>query len=217
MSRLIEEIKKYKEGFKKKVPFEIQEKMLAATKKLEDETISKNALKKGDLAKDFNLPNAISQKVSLFDAIENNEFVIINFYRGPWCAYCNFELKALQERNTEFKELGAKLIAISPQSPDSSLSTKEKHALDFEVLSDINNKIAKEYGLVFSLEKELIPIYKSFGIDIPSHNSDDSYDLPMPATYIINKNKEIIYSFINEDYTKRSEPQDIIDVIKNAI
>ena len=216
MSRLIDSIKEYQIAFKKKAPKEIQDIMLKATKKLEHASISLNALKNGNKVNEFILPNAIGKEISLFDTLENNDFAVVNFYRGVWCAYCNFELKALQERNDELNELGAKLIAISPQSPDSSLSTKEKNDLNFEVLSDINNKIAKEYGLVFSLAEELRPIYKSFNIDIPANNDDDSYELPMPATYVINKNKEIIFSFINEDYTKRCEPQDIIDAIKKC-
>ncbi len=214
MSRLLDEIKNYQEGFKKKAPIEVQEVMLKATKKLADERISKNALNVGDIAKDFNLPNAINNQVSLSDALENNDFIVINFYRGVWCPYCNLELKALQDINEDLKRLGAKLISISPQSPDASLSTKEKNELAFEVLSDSNNKIAKEYGLVFSLAEELRPIYASFGIDIVGLNQEDSFELPMPATYVINKNKEIIFSFIDEDYTKRCEPQDIIDIIQ---
>ena len=215
MSRLIDAIKEYQEGtFKKKAPLEIQEIMLNATKKLEDEGISKNALKTGDIAKEFTLPNAVGKNVSLNDAIEKNEFVIVNFYRGTWCAYCNLELKALQSRLNDFRELGADLIAVSPQSPDASMTTKEKNELKFEVLSDNGNVIAKEYGLVFSLDDELKPIYTKFGIDIPASNNDDSYEIPMPAVYVLNKNKEIIFSFIDEDYTKRCEPQDIIEAIK---
>lgn len=214
MSRLIDEIKKYKEAFKEKAPLEIQKTMLAATKKLEDASLSKNSLTVGDKVKEFILPNAIGNNVSLDDALEKNDFVILNFYRGVWCAYCNFELKALQSRLGEFKELGAELIAISPQSPDASMTTKEKNELEFEVLSDNGNVVAKEFGLVFSLAEELRPIYLSFGIDIPSNNDDDSYEIPMPATYVINKNKEIVFAFIDEDYTSRCEPQDILDAIK---
>jgi len=215
MSRLIDAIKEYQNGFKAKVPQEIQEKMKVATKELEDARISKNALKVGDFAKEIKLPNAVGKEISLFDTLDNNEFVIVNFYRGEWCPYCNLELKALQSYNDEFKKLGASLIAVSPQSTDSSLSTKEKNELAFEVLSDANNIIAKDYGLVFSLADELKPIYLSFGIDIPSKNQENSYEIPMPATYLINKNKEIVFSFIDEDYTKRCEPQDIIDILKS--
>ncbi|MFT7005171.1 MAG: peroxiredoxin [Sulfurimonas sp.] len=217
MSKLVDEIKKYQVTFREKAPVEVQEIMLAATKKLENAKLSKNALKVGDFAKDIKLPNAVGNKVSLYDALQHNEFVILNFYRGAWCPYCNLELKGLQDRVAEFTNLGAKLIAISPQSPDASLGTKEKHELTFELLSDSNNIIAKEYGLVFSLADELKPIYQSFGIDIPGHNKEESYELPMPATYVVNKNKEIIFSFIDEDYTKRGEPQDIIDAIKKHL
>ena len=97
------------------------------------------------------------------------------------------------------------------------MTTKEKNELEFEVLSDHNNLVAKELGLVFSLAEELRPIYLSFNIDIPSNNDEESYEIPMPATYVINKNKEIIFSFIDEDYTKRCELQDIIDVIKENL
>lgn len=97
------------------------------------------------------------------------------------------------------------------------MTTKEKNELEFEVLSDHKNIIAKEYGLVFSLALELRPIYKSFGIDIPLNNEEDSYEIPMPGTYVLNKNKEIIFSFVDEDYTKRCEPQDIIDTIEKYL
>ena len=215
MSRLIDTINEYQEAFKKKAPIEVQETMLKATKELADASISKNALKVGDVVNNIKLPNAVGNEISLFDILESHDFAIVSFYRGVWCSYCNFELKALQSRNQEFIELGAKLVAISPQSPDSSLTTQEKNELTFEVLSDNNNIIAKEFGLVFSLAEELRPIYLSFGINIPSNNDEESYEIPMPATYVINKNKEIVFSFIDEDYTKRCEPQDIIDTLKS--
>lgn len=215
MSRLVDEIKKYQENFKGKVPAEIREVMLKATENLKNLNISKDALKEGENAKDFTLPNAVNKEVSLEELLGDNDFVVINFYRGVWCPYCNLELQAFQAINEELKALNAKLIAISPQTPDASLTTKEKNELDFEVLSDMHNVIAKSYGLVFSLADELKPIYSKFGIDIPGSNDEDSYELPMPATYVINKNKEIMYSFIDEDYTKRSEPQTILDIIRS--
>lgn len=214
MSRLIDEINKYKEGFKEKVPAELQEIMLKATDKLKEAELSKNALKVGDTAKDFALSNAVNNTVSLDELLKENDFVVVNFYRGLWCPYCNLELKALQTINEDLGKLNAKLVAISPQTPDASLSTKEKNELEFEVLSDTHNALAKDYGLTFSLAEELRPIYDSFGIDIPGSNDDDTFDLPLPATYVINKNKEIIYAFIDEDYTKRSEPQEILDIIQ---
>lgn len=216
MSALSIEIAKYMKNFSLQVPTEIQEIMEEAKEKLVSQSISKNALKVGDIAKEFKLPNALGNEVSLYDTIDENDYVVISFYRGQWCPYCNMELHALQGINDELNTLGAKLIAVSPQSPDASLSTVEKHELAFEVLSDDYNKVAKEYGLVFVLAEELRSIYESFEIDIPGLNQEDSYELPMPATYVINKNKEIIYSFVDEDYRKRLEPQDILDAIRNA-
>lgn len=214
MSRLIDEIKNYQEIFKEKVPQEFQETMLAATEKLKDAKISQNAKKEGDKALDFTLKNALNKDISLDDLLLENDFVVVNFYRGQWCPYCNLELQAFQSINKELQDLNAKLVAISPQTPDASLSTKEKNELEFEVLSDTNNALAQNYGLVFNLAEELRPIYSGFGIDIVGLNEEDSFDLPMPATYVINKNKEIIFSFIDEDYTKRSEPQTILDIIR---
>jgi peroxiredoxin len=214
MSRLIDEINNYKVQFKKKVPQDLQEIMLKATDKLKETKLSKNTPKLGDIAKSFILKNAMNTLVSIDEQLKKNDFIVINFYRGQWCPYCNLELKALQSINDKLKILNTKLIAISPQTPDASLSTKEKNELDFEVLSDSNNLIAKDYGLVFSLAEELRQIYKGFGIDIKGLNNEDSYNLPMPATFVINKNKEILYTFVDEDYTKRCDPQTILDIIQ---
>ncbi|MEM7762210.1 MAG: redoxin domain-containing protein, partial [Cyanobacteria bacterium P01_A01_bin.40] len=102
------------------------------------------------------------------------------------------------------------------ETPDSSLSTKEKNELDFVVLSDQGNKVAQEFGLVFELPMELRPIYQVFGIDIESHNGDKSFKLPVPATYVVAPSGEIVYAFADADYTKRAEPDDIIAALKNA-
>lgn len=115
----------------------------------------------------------------------------------------------------EIKEAGANLVAISPQTPDNSLSTIEKQELTFEVLSDVGNNVAKEFGLVFTVPEILRNIYHSFGIDLPKSNGDDSYTLPLPATYIVDRNGTIIYSFVDTDYTKRVDPQEIIDILKS--
>lgn len=214
MSRLFDEIKKYQEDFGSKVPQEIKDVMLAATKELEDSKISKNALNENDKAKNFVLKNVLGKDIELDNILKENDFAVINFYRGAWCPYCNLELKALQTINKDLEKLNAKLIAISPQTPDASLTTKEKNELDFEVLSDTDSLVSKDYGLVFNLKDELKPIYEKFGINVSESNGVDTYELPMPATYVINKNKEIIYSFIDEDYTKRCEPQTILDIIQ---
>ncbi len=214
MSKLDEKIKSYQEAFRNKVPVATQEVMLKATQTLVEQNISKNALKVGAQVHPFVLPNALNNEVSLKDELEKNDFVVLNFYRGGWCPYCNLELKEFQGILGELNELNSSLIAISPQTPDASLSTQEKNELSFEVLSDEKNVIAKEFGLVFSLADELKPIYESFKINLPTSNDDDSYEIPMPATYVLDKKGVVIFAFIDEDYTKRCEPQLILDIIQ---
>jgi peroxiredoxin len=111
--------------------------------------------------------------------------------------------------------LGASLVAISPETPDNSLSTTEKHSLTFEVLSDLGNRVAREFGIVFQLPIELRPIYAGFGIDLPKANNDDTFELPIPATYIIGTDRKIRKAFVDADYTKRLDPEEIITVLKD--
>jgi len=116
----------------------------------------------------------------------------------------------LQRSLPEIKSLGARLVSISPQLPDNSLSTAEKLALEFEVLSDVGNKVAKDFGIVFKLTKKIKEIYENFGIDLPEANGDQSFELPIPATYIVKQNGIISYAFIDADYTNRLDPEIII-------
>jgi peroxiredoxin len=209
------ELENIKNQFKQKAPQEVQDLFALATKELEIQNLSENALKEEDTIPNGNLLDIHSKEVELYEYFKESDFIVLNFYRGGWCPYCNLELKAFQEIIPQLEKLNAKLIAISPQLPDLSLSTKEKNALEFEVLSDLQNKIAKKFGLVFSVDERVRPIYKEFGIDLPSSNADQSYEIPFPATYVVNKEYKIIYSFINEDHTKRAEPLEILKYIKN--
>jgi len=214
MSRLAQKIEEYKVEFRKKAPKEVQEIMVKATQKLKNTKISQNALKVGDKIPSFTLRDTLGNLVDFDIFLQDNDFVVIDFYRGAWCPYCSLELRALQEINDELKTLNTSIVAISPQTPDNSLSTKEKAELEYEVLSDIDNVVAKKFGLVFSLDESLRSIYNQFGIDIPSSNNSQSYEIPMPATYVVDKSGVIIYDFVDEDYTKRLEPQIILEQIK---
>ena len=112
------------------------------------------------------------------------------------------------------RELGASLVAVSPEIPDNALSTVEKNNLTFEVLSDAGNRVAREFGIVFQLPLELRPIYAGFGIDLTKANGDDTFELPIPATYIIGTDRKIRRAFVNTDYTRRLDPEEIIDALK---
>ena len=171
--------------------------------------VGEHAKNVGEIAPDFKLPNATGTHVSLYDML-NNGPVVLSFYRGGWCPFCSLELQALQGILPEIRARGASLIGISPEKPDNSLSTAEKYNLEFEVLSDQGNRTAREYGLLFSVDQEMRPLYLEWGFDVPACNGDDSWELPVPATYIIDTNGVVRAAFIDKDYTKRMEPDDII-------
>ena len=192
-------------------PEAIQRVMRQATLDLEQSGIVNQALTVGDRIPAIELPNATGDRVSVQTLLEQGPLVI-SFYRGGWCPYCNLELRALQQVLPAIQSLGAQIVAISPETPDSSLTTQAKNDLAFQVLSDVGNKVAADFGLVFTLPEALRPIYEGFGIDIPAHNGDDTFILPIPATYIVQPDGTIVHAFINADYTQRMEPQDIVTV-----
>ncbi len=168
-----------------------------------------SAINTGDSAPDFELPNATGGTVRLYEALGRGP-VILNFYRGGWCPFCNLELQALQSRLQEIKSLGATLIGISPETPDNSLTTAEKHQLDFDVLSDLGNNTARGYGLIFTVFEEMRPLYLKWELDVPAVNGDNSWELPVPATYLIDKDRVVRAAHVDKDYTKRMEPDLIL-------
>lgn len=214
--KLAEEILEYQKSMMGKIPEETMKIMMGSIKRLIESGIAEGGMKTGDAAPDFSLPSATGKTVSLSDILANGP-AVVNFYRGAWCPYCNLELHALQTALPEIENLGARLVAISPNLPDKSLTSIEKHSLKFDVLSDIGNKTAREYGLVFTLDEEIQPIYKQFGLDIPGHNGDESWELPIPATYLIGTDRKIAYGFVDADYTKRMEPEEILVQLKKII
>jgi len=211
---LHDQIAKLKRDMAGQIPSEVQQIMQQAAKVLECSGMADNSLKAGDTVPDFTLPDAKGSDVRFADILARGP-VVLSFYRGGWCPYCNLELQALQQALPQIRELGVQLIAVSPELPDQSLSTAEKHALAFTVLSDQGNRVAKDFGIVFTLPEVLRPIYVQFGIDLPAWNGDDSFELPMPATYVIGRNGIILDGFVNTDYTQRMEPEQILDILRN--
>ena len=155
--RLTEKLAEKKEAVLKNIPTEKWEIMESSTKKLKDAKLSYDAIKTGDTITNFNLPDVNNRLVKLTDL--KKDYLIISFYRGGWCPYCNLELKALQNILPELSTLNTELVAISPETPDNSLSTSEKNKLTFTVLSDIDNKYAKSLGLVFKMPEDLRSVY----------------------------------------------------------
>lgn len=199
-----------------RIPAEHMEKMLRATKDLIETGIAEKSAQPGSAAPSFTLPNATGKSVDVGSLLKDGP-VIVSFYRGGWCPYCNLELKALQERLPEIEALGAKLVAITPETPDNSLSTHEKNELAYDVLSDVGNEVARQFGIVFKLPADVSDIYKNaFGINLEALNGDASDELPLPATYVIGKDGKVIEAFASADYTKRLDPDDIIAALKRG-
>ena len=209
---LTEEILALKTAAMGQIPAEKLDVMLSCTNELQEQKISEKALKKGDKLPAFKLSDATGKEVSSADLLAKGG-IVLSFYRGGWCPYCNLELKALQNALSEINAKGYELVAITPETPDNSLSTQEKNELKFSVLSDIDNKYAKEAGLVFQMQEDLRAIYHEFGLDIPKYNGNQDYELPMPATYVVNAEGEIIYSFVAEDYSERADPVDVLKAL----
>jgi peroxiredoxin len=210
---LEERIAAFRSKFLSQVPEEIQHLMRGAELRLEESGAAMRAMKTGDRAPAFDLPNAHGETVSSLELLARGP-VVLSFYRGDWCPYCNLELKALQERVAEIEALGARLVAVSPQTPDATTDTATRNKLTFEVLSDTGNTVAKSFGLDFELAEELRPIYKNWGADLEKLNGEPPFSLPMAATYVIGCDGTIIESFVDTDYTERMEPQAIVDALK---
>lgn len=171
------------------------------------------ALQKGEQAPDFELPNAIGQPVVLSQVLAAGP-AVVTFYRGQWCPYCSRYLNALEGAVSNIRALGAQLLAISPQTPDNSLSTREKLALSYEVLSDVGNIVARRYGIVYSLPEAMRGAYRDLGIDLPKYNGTDRFDLPVPATWVVAPDGGIVYAFVDVDHTRRPEPAGILAALR---
>ena len=211
---LSQQTRKALDDFVSALPADQQQVVGSAFADLLSSSVASAAVDAGDQAPGFELPNVRGGRLKLVQALEQGP-VVLSFYRGSWCPFCNLELNALQQRLPEIRDLGARLIAISPEKPDASLSHAEKLHLEFDVLSDVGNQVSGQYGLIMAVHESLRPLYLQWGIDLPAANGDDSYELPVPATYVIDATGRIRSAHIDKDYTKRMEPEDILLALKS--
>ena len=175
--------------------------------------IAKRSLKVGDKAPNFTLPDTFDKQVTLSELLQHGP-VVVTLYRGEWCPFCNLQLHAYQNILPQIQALGASLVAISPQTPDHSLSTVEKKELTFTVLSDVGNTVARQYKLVFALPEQFRAMYTSIGSDVPTFDGDASWELPMPGTFIVAQDGTIHLAFVHEDHTRRLEPAALLDGLR---
>ena len=195
------------------LPADVLALMNTTNEELIAQHVRDNALQVGQKVTNFSLANHCGDTVELTDLLAKGP-VIISFYRGGWCPYCNLELKALNDYLPKFKAHNAQLVAVSPQLPDETLSTAQKNELKFDVLSDVSNTVANQFGLLFTLDERIQSLYTGFGIDFENYYGDKSFKLPLPATYVIKQDGTITYAFISEDYTLRAEPEAVLNALQ---
>jgi peroxiredoxin len=203
-----------------RLPFKPSQERLAAMKRATDELIAsgqaQRAKKAGDTAPDFTLLDPDGKPVTSRELLARGPLVI-SFYRGVWCPYCNLELKALQEALPEITARGASLVAISPQTAPNSRKSQRDNKLGFPILSDVRSEVADAFGIRFALPDYLIEVYAAFGNDLAVVNNDPAWVLPMPARYVVGTDGIIAYSEVNPDYTQRPDPSDLLPVLDRLI
>ena len=171
--------------------------------------VAENALKEGGQAPDFTLPDSRGTKVRLSDLLRQGP-VVICFYRGQWCPYCHLALRAYQQAMPQLHAGRTTLVAISPQTPDHKRALVEKLALTFALLSDRGNQVAREYGLVFTIDKELRRAHLRVGANLPAFNGTDAWELPMAGTFLVDRSGTVRLAFVDPDFTHRLDPSVIV-------
>ena len=197
------------------VPYSVIETMHRATAELVVSGAAARALKAGDKAPDFTLADPDGRPVSSADLLARGPLVV-SFYRGVWCPYCNMELQALQAALPEFETLGAALVAISPQTAPNSRKSVRQNDLGFPILSDPHNDVAAAFGLRFAMPAYLVDLYKELKNDLPAFNGDPSWTLPMPGRFVIAQDGTVLYAEVNPDYTRRPEPEDMLPALRRS-
>ena len=197
------------------VPHSVIETMHRATAELTATGLAERAKKVGDKAPAFLLKDPEGNIVSSKELLAKGP-LIVTFYRGVWCPYCNMELQALQAELPEFQKLGASLVAISPQTAPNSRKAAKQNNLSFPILSDTKGEVGTAFGLKFKLPDYLVELYKGLKNDLPTINDDPGWTLPMPARYVIGPDSTILYSEVNPDYTIRPEPSDMFATLRKV-
>ena len=213
-STLQEALNDFTRDFTSRVPEDKRAVIQAAIDSLQQSGIETTVSSVGSQLPDITLTNATRESIRL-NALYQQSPLVLTFYRGGWCPYCNIELQHLQRALPEMRALGAQLVAISPEQPDNSLSTKEKNELSFEVLTDTDNQLARQLGLVFELPEAVQAVYQELGVDVASHNGTQEHALPMPATLIIDTTGTIRFIKAMADYTQRVDPVEILEQLRS--
>jgi peroxiredoxin len=214
---LSQQLEEYRAGWMLRVPADRRAAMERHIAYLSETGIGKNAKQVGDLAPAIVLPDVHGRAFDVATLLAKGP-VVVTFYRGGWCPYCNLELKAYQDALPRIVAAGASLVAISPEKPDDSVSTAEKNGLTFAVLSDVGQKVGKAFGLVYAFTDELRTVYDGFKLNIPEKNgAPDDWALPLAATFVIGSDGRILFADTGVDYRHRTDPLDVLQVLERRI
>ncbi|MEM8864274.1 MAG: peroxiredoxin-like family protein [Planctomycetota bacterium] len=195
-----------------RLPAAMRDKFAQGIAEVEASGIVASARQVGDKMADATLEAPDGAKVTL-SSLWAEKPLVISFYRGGWCPYCNLQLRALDQSLTDLGDAGATLVAITPELPEKVRETAAKNDLSLRVLTDRSNSLAREIGIAFRLPDPILPIYKE-RLGIAEYNGDERYELPLAATYIVDTTGTIRYAFLDADYKKRAEPAKIIEAVK---
>jgi peroxiredoxin len=213
-STLSEQLEEYRAGWMQRVPADRRAIMERHIAHLAETSLGKLAKQVGDRAPAIILPDAQGKSFDVAVLLAKGP-VVVTFYRGGWCPYCNLELKAYQGILPNIVAAGASMVAISPEKPDDTVTTAEKNALTFPVLSDIGQEVGKAFGLVYVFTDELRTAYEGFGLDIPAKNgSPGEWSLPLSATYVIGSDGVILFADTSVDYRRRTDPLDVLKALQ---
>jgi len=201
------------DALRAQMPSESRELLQSNTAQLTRSGVLDRSLRKGDRAPDFTLPDVEGELVQLSDLLKRGP-VVLSFYRGHWCPFCSLELQSLQHALSLIEELGATLVAVSPETPKYVRCAKEEKRLSFEVLSDVGSEVGRQFGIVYRVQDDLRETFAKFGIELSEYNDDESFELPVPATYIIGPDRTIHSAFVDPDYTRRLDPIEIVATLR---
>jgi peroxiredoxin len=196
----------------KYVPAETQAIHAQAIAELKEKHLAANILPIGAKAPAFELPDHDGKTVSSTDLVSRGRLVLC-FIRGRWCPFCVGQMEAMNLILTRIEQAGAALIAISPQTVKQSFFMHDQHKLRFPLLSDAGNKVARQFGLTYRVPQLQEAVYRRAFVNLPFTNGDESWELPIPATYILDRDGTAIYASANEDYTERPEPSGILSFL----
>ena len=199
----------------KYVPAEIQAIHARAIMEVRECGIAARALRAGDKSPDFELADQNGTRLRAAELLQKGKLVVC-FFRGRWCPFCVGQLEAMDAIHTEIQRLGALLVGISPQTVHQSYLMADQHRLRFSLLSDAGNKVARQFGLAYRVPEYQQEIYQRAFVNLPFANGDSSWELPIPATYVIGQDSSIEYAAANPDYTERPEPGEILQILSGS-